>query len=769
MAKTKIEKKPGQTLQVRVLLNKPPEDVPWERLAAYLHTRSGRLLAKAQLVATEGEGWDEGVASFELPKTPPKTLIVKVGPNVENRRDLAGKDLTVRRVLVTPKEVLHADLEIDLELWKKWLVRPYVVTGTVEKWSDGETRPICHGEVDIFDIDVRCLQRLPGPVVEEIRYSFLDLVIDPLPLDRRLIEILGGLEYEDETDDIIWCWPPPRPLPLPWRQQKRLLRDRFQKLAPHLTRRIDAAETAARRVEVLMDRMSPPDRRAWLAGDATEGVKVSQLVHTSTEQFRQLLVDDFAHFRFWLCQCPWIYLRWWPHCHAYSMQHLGTAELGPNGQFRKTVWLPIFRRDIPDLWFTVRQKINGSERTIYGRAQMLARTFWNHPNGKPVQLRVTHSQAVACGGGPETDGEVCVMPLGIGNDGWHEIDHPQLTGTVEPTEYELHGGLYNGSDPYGTRLDLQMHFHDELRDRGVRYYRWSYHLEGTEPGTWTSISTPITHRYLDEIDGEPYLVNEQLGPKTVGAEHDLFEVPDPDKDWVVVNRNDRAAAIWHTAQWDTGLGHYVQQTFNGRYMLRLQMFDEQGSVIKPSDSTFRYFLPAGPPEGDFLPVNRDLNVGVDGSLILRLFVDNEDTTADIKSVGLGGADTQECQFMEYADRAKDKVTVTLDADHGSPRDFIHRYAMTIRRGVSGLAVGSAAQTFAAPGEPTTAPYDSPGEIVKKFKVDDLLRAAGGKGPFNRCSFAVHLHTYPRTRDGYGPIRAYESSDSSTFALVEDES
>ena len=786
MAKTKTQKKSGQTLQVRVLLEQPPNDMSWDRLAAYLHTRSGRLLAKAQLVAAEGEGWDEGVASFVLPKTPPKTLIVKVGPNTENRRELAGKELLVRRVLVTPSDKLHTELTVHPEHWKKWLVRPYVVTGKVEKSQDGDMLPVCHGEVDIFDVDVRCLLRLPDSVIEEIRRSFLDLVIDPLPIDGQRLKTSykSNFNYVREHDygvvgmsglmsqvanRIVWCGTPPRPLPRKW-LNPRYLRAQLQVFAPDLAPRVDAVDTAAGRVEALMDQMGPLDRQAWLAGDAAEGVKVSQLVHTTTEQFRHLLVERFEPFRFWLCGCPWIYWRWWPYCYPYGLQHLGTAKLEAEGQFQKTVWLPIFRRDTPDLWFSVRQRISGVERTIYGRHPVLCHTFWNHPNGEPVHLRVTDSEAAACKG-PTPDHDAYVMPLGIGNDGWDEIDYPQLTNEVDRTQYELHGGLHNGSDPYGTRLDLQMQFHDELRQRGIRYYRWSYHLEGTQPEFWTSISAPVTHRYLDEIDDEYYLVNEQLGPKTVGSEHDLFEVPDPEKYWVVVNRNDRAAAIWHTALWDARLGRFVPQVPNGRYMLRLQMFDEQGSVVRPSDSTFRYLLPSGPADGGPLPVDSDLSVLADGSVIFRLFVDNRDTTANIKSVGLGGTATQECQFMEYADREHDEVTVTFEADHhpGPPRDFIDRYGLSIRRGVSGIGVGSANQTFAAPGESTTPPYDPPGEIVKTFKVDDLLRATGGKGPFSRCSFAVHLHTYPRTRDGYGRIRAYESSDSSTFALVEGDS
>jgi hypothetical protein len=50
-------------------------------------------------------------------------------------------------------------------------------------------------------------------------------------------------------------------------------------------------------------------------------------------------------------------------------------------------------------------------------------------------------------------------------------------------------------------------------------------------------------------------------------------------------------------------------------------------------------------------------------------------------------------------------------------------------------------------------------------VEHLLRQVGSNGPHEQCTFAVELHTYPRTRDGYDPIRAYEAHDTATFALV----
>ena len=202
------------------------------------------------------------------------------------------------------------------------------------------------------------------------------------------------------------------------------------------------------------------------------------------------------------------------------------------------------------------------------------------------------------------------------------------------------------------------------------------------------------------------------------------------------SRNDRAFAIWHT----DGL-------LNGKYELRLEMFNKQGQKVTPTISQFKYFLPIGPAAGGIWPVDNALHVEPDGSIILHVHVDNSDTVAEIQSVAFGGVPAKECQFIEYQNKLTDDVDVKYVAYH--PNGFLHHYDLTVKRGVSGTVVASLHPTTPA-SVPTT----------KSFKVKDLL------GPYSKCAFAVELHTWPRTRDGYGRVRAYEDHDTSAFALVE---
>jgi hypothetical protein len=135
----------------------------------------------------------------------------------------------------------------------------------------------------------------------------------------------------------------------------------------------------------------------------------------------------------------------------------------------------------------------------------------------------------------------------------------------------------------------------------------------------------------------------------MGATPSLFEVPDPAKVWIALNRNDRAFAVWHTARWDEDLDRYVSQIADGRYTLRLEMFAAAGSNLNPTDvgAGWSFFLPTAAAVGRVWPVDDGPQVQADASVHFNLWVDNADTLADVQCVGLSGTATGECQFIEY--------------------------------------------------------------------------------------------------------------------------
>jgi hypothetical protein len=743
-------KEQGHSIKFNVELQDLSEKEKWPQLDAFLYNRAGRLVARAAL-KPNAKHPNLANAVFEfVDEVNEKALTVKIAAHKEDVRALSREKIVTYRFAELAKVEGTATAIIPRPIWYCWIMVFYLARGTVEKWTGGEKLPVCLGEVDIYDVDVRCLLRIPDIVIERIRDSIIDLILDPPPIDVIKQETLPSWWGDDDDD---WCGTPPKLRP----PRNLDLDAKLAKLPREWAfarTRVAAMDTARTRLDQTLVTMRINEKQQWLNSEAGTEVKLSQVVYSNTQQFRTLLTEKFQVFRYWLCWYPWIHWMWWPWCRSYGLEKLGTATLQPDGSFAALVPMSICRTDTPDLWFKVRQTISGTERVIYARYPVLCNTYWNHPSGDPVSLLTYDSEALVCESNHDTDEPgIYVMPMGIGDDGWYQIEQAHLKpGDIAGADR----GLYGGSDPYGTRLDIRMQFHDSLKSIGVEYYRWS--IAPADTMAWSHLNETISHRYLTQIGSDFFIVPETLGPDNVGGKPSLFKVPDPAKDWIALNRNDRAFAVWNTAVWDATQNRYVPQVADGRYVLRLEMFDAAGNNLNPTaaGAGWMFFLPTAAAVGGVWPVDNAPHVQADGSVHFNLWVDNTDTTADIQSVGLSGTPTGDCQFMEYEDDATDTVEVTYVAYHKLPpqRDFLASYSLSVKRGVSGTTVDGMTQTV---------PAQTP--TVRSNTVSHLLREVGGKGPYPRCAFAVELHAYPRTRDGYSRIRQYESHDTSAFALM----
>jgi hypothetical protein len=719
------------------------KDMEWPNLSVYAFNKSGRLLAKAPL--------KQDVKTPTLGKATLKVgevgldLVVEVGPNVEDANLLKKYKPAVARL---PEKERALKYELARPFWMCWIKVPYHVTGNVKK-TGGD--PICVGEVDVYDVDIKyCLPWIPDIIIEKIRDGIIDIIVNPPP-SPPFNEFEKPLVWWDWEDDD-YCGTVPKP---PFPPKRVDINKKLDSLPPEwgfAKWRLESLSTVRERINNKLKEVSFTEQTALLNTEVVEGVNLSQILYSNTNQFRSLIIEKFVVFRYFLCWWPWIYWLWWPYC-GYSLEKLGTAQLNPDGSFSLTVPISICRNDTPDLWFVVRQKIDGVERVIYARHPVPCNTYWNHPSGKPVNLLVNDPLAVACQQPSSASGDNLVVPMGIYEDEWYQVDQAHIKAPCVPsTPLPYACGLYNSTDPYGTRLDIRMQFNGDLLhsispSNGATYYRWSYRKHGSED--WVHIKTPITHRYLKKVGGEYFIDSEPLGPVNLSTttEKDLFNIPDPNKAWLA-NRNDLAYAIWHTATWNGE--KYLPQISDGKYDLLLEIFDKNGNKLNPTTAGFKFALPTGYTG----PLDKTLYVQNDG-LILHVHVDNNDTIAEIMSVAINGSKAAECQFLEYdltteLRMKKDDVGIEYVAYHPTPAyNFLDKYELKVRRGISGTVVKSKTSTV-----PEVTPK------TEKYKVVDLL------GTYDRCSFAVWLHTFSRTRDGHGRIRAYESSDSSAFALIE---
>ena len=637
----------------------------------YLFDKFGKLISKKKIVIKENIGRVE----FPIRKNGRYTL--KIAGDVEKIGELEKHKPLTESFYYYGKPI-HLHFDIPKIVWICWLRFPYVIKGFVKK----DRLPICIGEVEIYEVDYRlCFLTIPEDILEKIKKSIVDEIVNP--------RFPCGI--------------------IPCPQPERLK----QPIFPEIPKEI----------------IQPSEK--MLSLNIGNNLKLVDIVYSPVENFRKLLIENIHVFKYFLC-LPWIYPIWFPYC--YKMDKIATAELNSDGSFQTVVWISICNKDKPDLYFKVKQKINNVEKIIYSPKPIPCFTHWNHPSGKEVYINVTDPEAIVCHPHPNPDVEdIYVMPLGIGWDGWHQISHAHLkTGHI--TDF-VDTGLYDGEAPYGKELDIQMQFHEDLRNRGVRYYRWSYRKG--ETGQWRNIDSKVVHRYLERIGTDLFINTKVLGPFTVNGNPDLFEIPDPDLDWVIINRGDRRFAYWETEGLEDGI-----------YQLRLEVFDQNGNKITdPSSKSFKYILPTGEEQNGVIPVDDNLKV-VDGSILLNIHINNQRTVADIKELHFNTETLDQCQFVEYSSK-NEILTITYTAKHPvyTPVDFLRKYDLTIRKGINGDQVKSKTE------------YHSVENTSLNISLSEIL------GADDRCSYSIQLHTYPKTRNGYSTIREYENHDVSSFAVV----
>ncbi|MBN2469027.1 MAG: hypothetical protein JXD19_12875 [Deltaproteobacteria bacterium] len=679
----KPEEQKKAFLEVVVDLKDLTEKHGWPKLGAYLFTKSGRFLDRKPL-EKDPESLTTGRARFEIPAKK-DMLVVKVGPDVENIYELKRHQPVADKVLVDPEKTVTKPFYIDMKKWWCWLHVPYVVTGTVEKDEGDYNTPICHGQVDIYEVDIRCLLWLDAKIIEKIRAAVIDLIINPPRL--KLPEIPVWPDWEDNE----YCGTVPRP---PFPPKNLDIREKLEKLPPEwafATERYEKMSTAAERMDACLLKMDLSEKQTFLRTEVLEGVPVSKVLYSNTDQFRELLVDKFQAFRFWLCWYPWIHWLWWPHC-WYSLKKIGTAEIQPDGSFTETVWISVCDHDTPDLWFVVRQKIGGTERTIFKRYPVPCHTYWNHPSGDPVNLVVTDPNAVTCYQEPPTDLDPAgywIVPLAIGNYSLKRI-YGTGAGTLPTTNADPKTGLYESiytaiggslstfyEGPFGGRLGLRYLFSSTLESAGVKYYRVKYRSNGA--GDWIALDHKVVRHYsdYDPVTDTLNFPAYELGPYPVGTENNLFEIPPIDPP----NKSTDSTATWVVLDATVDLMNgYLRSTEvpNGYAEFKIELFNSSGARVDPATfgtTGISFKLPANNDiwntvtTTDPTTVNSDLLVAdpedsAFQTFIFRLVIDNRQPTAVIDEpvVNPSGNKTDDCGMIRY-EPTDTSMTMTYQVRH----------------------------------------------------------------------------------------------------------
>lgn len=708
---------------------------------AYAFNSAGQLVAHSPIN-------EKGTAELPIPeRSDGENLRVLVGPAFNQDQEAPSYDALLRagatekRVRVLAEKPARLDFDISEVIWKCWFPRFCTVRGRVVKrvylGSGKIDLPICNGKVYIYDIDALpiLISKLPDTVLERIKY---ELLIPP--------------KYEVK--------PFPRPIPLPDPPPFA----RFSEVAelnPTLTNRMAAA-------------IPQPERLATANGATTAlrstttttlaGEFETQLKLASGLQLRNLLVEKAYLLKPYLCYWPW-----WTY---YSKQLLRTVNLQEDGWFETTIRLGCysFLADQPDLYFNVEQSISGTPVIIY-QPPIPCNTYWNYQCGTEVTLVVTDSRAIACNEDSTvvSDGGVTIMSIG-------QTSLSRILGMGVPASVSSQAGLLEDGSaskvPFGGRLDLRVSWGYGLRYRTVYnqpnfFYRWSYRRLGLGASGWKHLTDAVDWHYRQMVGTLETYPTHNFGPRSVGGQGNLFEVPAPlapnGTSWEVQN-------IYS----DLASGYFNTEGLNlepGKYQLRLELFDKNGlkttpgaaspgatySTLDPayvSSTTLEgtlYATPVTPPH--LTPDQEDADTLPDRDFIFTVHVDNKPVTATIDLVRLnGGAVADECGFLRYL--PTQEVVIRYYPVH---ENGFATYGLSIVRGSLGIysvsgEVGSGDFTVMYP-PPPAAPTHLP-------SVEELL-AGCNEG---EAAYSVNLNVYRKVTNGWTRLGP-DAAATQAFALA----
>ncbi len=399
--------------------------------------------------------------------------------------------------------------------------------------------------------------------------------------------------------------------------------------------------------------------------------------------------------------------------------------------------------DAPDFYFEVVQTVDGVTREV-SDPDIMCTTQFGYDGSTSVTITVDDPTAIACQPDPNpAPSYLYVWPTAIGNVDLGQIDGLEtLAGT----------GLLPGTTPFGGTLPMQMQFHPDLRSNNIMYYRWSYRFDG-DPA-FTQVSSTVTHRWQDITIGGGgvitiHLHGYTLGPRLIGSQSNLFEVPDPLTPWIDIDDPlDRPFAYF-----DSTAGQTPGQS--GMCTLKLELFDGAGNHVSSGNAghvgPFQFLLPdLGAPPGTYTNAPAP-NIDSDGDLIFRIRVDNNPTYAALYDATTGSHGSGDACGMRHYSGAADPVTISYAATQ--PGNFID-WSLGVTRGQCGQVAATGGNTSSA----------NPAAFVNSAGV--LL------GPNANCAsgcvqaaFAVNLYCAARATNGYSRQSQYDRSATMAFALL----
>lgn len=401
--------------------------------------------------------------------------------------------------------------------------------------------------------------------------------------------------------------------------------------------------------------------------------------------------------------------------------------------------------------YKVKQVIDGLTVTIYDGP---AAGQWFGANANPT-LTSYSRVAVSCTGDPVIPGapDAIVLLHEIGSTETWQLGTPAQDSPDSVLTLTGNSGLLNPAAtdgpyvnrPLGGALGLRYFFSRGMQTLGARFFRVdvaSANAAGDPAGSWAPVPVPAWNAWK-WVSGVGF----------VRAQHSLG--PDANGQYIIPFGT--GGPLAPLEEWDPDQFHAVLDTTqhpDGKYLVRVQVFDAGGNQIKPAGAagsgtakpfTFgRWRIQAGPP--DPVPWSALTHV---------LWWDNRPATVAIEGIHLvGGPASTTCQFLDGT--AGTHVAIDYRAYHPNPTNmgqpsFLQGYSLSVVKGIGGgtpLATGGFGEQGKPPGAAATNSTATLGSLL---------------GADQKCAFAVTLGAAVKTTNGSGPLSYLNRQEVAAFA------
>ena len=576
---------------------------------------------------------------------------------------------------------LRADLVLARDIWWPWRPIRICVSGHVRKIQqiEGLTNvcPVPFVKVEIFDVDR-----------ESCWWPWLRRWWDVL-LDRPLIRIPDLLRE--------------RPIPIPFPEPDPAPDLRFADLDPLVAVGLNPQPLPPRLASASL-RVNPGSAASF--NPQPDPPKISaitaQAAFTRVGEVRGLssaLASRLDKLTLTSKLAPWLIF---PHC-FFSRQLVCETTTDCDGYFRCCFnWPPFHFRSgrlrfdaRPDIIIRVTQIINGVATVIY--LDPYTSTRWN-VNNAHIDLYLDNED-VRCGQGcqPTPEGTP-VFFTRIGNDEVFQID--QATG--------LYHDATHTQMAYGGNLLVFAQFGDALATGAPpRYYRLSYKKQGSPDTDLKYIDANLSDTRVDKVS--LLATDHPLGPMTVGTTTTLYEVR---------NRSDY---YWYNPDWIGSWWTPPVEDDTATYVLRLEMFDENGVYLNTASGQVDYR------DGTVVP-----------PAVLPALIDHCDLviTLDNKPavVNLGIPNVlNECGVIPWSPGLTLDFNVSAVQENGRLNSWALQYTKGVNPTVTVLASNASNSGALSP-------------------VSTVVSGAPLLVSLNStCAFALKLYAWAHIRNGYGFI------------------